>query len=474
MAVTVYLGTVTKKENSTYRVTTGVLYTCTLKEACSVFEPRFIISATNISNFNYCYCGTFNRCYFITNMIYYRDRVEVVCAVDVLATYKTGILAGSHYVLRSASEYDENIIDDLYPTLGTTDLLTGTDTNSVFSTSNISYVVGVINTNNLSKFGAVQYYCMSSGDIAQLTQYLLGDPVNGESCFTGIESIYTTLLDPDIRAGIARSLAQPMQYITESFMLPYTPPTVSSSSRVKAGWFTLPSNVTGAIVSSGSYEFSIDSRVLELPGHPQAATRGKYLTLNPYMRYWLHLGPFGNYPIDSSLVYDNRRITASVYGDLMGNVTCKLWCGGTMIDVLHANVKNNFPVAQVSMDVSRAVGAGTQIAVGATRAATGDPTGIVSGISGVISAAESTLPQVRSEGTQGSFVNVFDNFTAYGAAQHIVDDMNTEKGRPLCKVRTLSTLSGYCLCSNADAQVAATEYELKKINNYLNTGFYIE
>ena len=52
---------------------------------------------------------------------------------------------------------------------------------------------------------------------------------------------------------------------------------------------------------------------------------------------------------------------------------------------------------------------------------------------------------------------------------------NTHFGTPLCAVTTLSTLSGFTLCQNAVADIfTATFAEKRKIENFLNTGFYIE
>lgn len=464
----------TKKENSTATVSgNGTDVSGVMLDNTSILTPRFRLSLATTPNYNYAYISDFGRYYFITDWEIDNGFWVVSMKVDVLATFKSTITGGTHYVLRAASDSNEDIVDTLYPTIGTTDLLAGSDKPSVFDSNEITAVIGLINSNQTNKFGAVQYYAMTGANIGILMNYLLGGTQGSTTIFQDILTLMQPLTDPDVRQSISRSIIDPAQYITESFLLPYTPPLAVSGQNLKAGWFNVPV-AQGDIISSGSAQFSIDNVDLELPGHPQAATRGKYLTLEPFMRYWLYLGPFGVYPVDSSMVYDNRTITVAVYGDLMGNVTAKLRAGGQLLDVLHANVKCNFPVAQTTMDVSRAVGAGSQVALSAARIGMGDAGGIISGISGIASAAEAALPKLQTQSSQGTFINVFDNFTAYGAAHYIADEMNAEKGRPLCESVQLSTLTGYCLCSGADVAISGTAEEAAKINDYLNTGFFIE
>ena len=56
-----------------------------------------------------------------------------------------------------------------------------------------------------------------------------------------------------------------------------------------------------------------------------------------------------------------------------------------------------------------------------------------------------------------------------------VDDENlTELGRPLCQIKQINTLSGYILCSGADAVIPGTQDEVQKVNGYLNSGFFWE
>lgn len=474
-----------KRENSTAQPGAGVTsktYDCKLKEDTSIIEPSILIvkeaaqSYTDLLAYNYAYIADFGRYYFVRNVISVSNvMVEFILEVDALASFKTEVGNSNEYVVRSASSYDGDIVDNLYPTNGLTDLLIGDYTATApFQTSNITSVIGIINTNTSNKFGAAQLYTISEASLGSLMSYLLGATQGGTTIMDDVIAFIAPLANPDVQDAIAKSLINPAQYITESYMLPYTPPTAGPAISLKCGWYNPPSGV-GKIVTSGASEFFITSGTLNLPDHPQAATRGPYLNLAPYMKYWLYLGPFGMYPLDANTVYSNRAVSFSIDGDINGNITCSLFVDGKQIDVLRANVKCSFPVAQSTFNVGGAMGSALGAAESAVKVTGGDPVnGIVSGVSNIASAATSMLPHITRMGNQGTFTNVFDKFYAYGEAHYIVDEDITHRGRPYCKPVQISTLSGYILVSDPDIAISGTAEENTRIKSYMANGFYYE
>lgn len=474
------LYTLIKRENSTAQPSgQGTDVSGILLDETSMLNPKFRFKLASTPNYNYAYISDFGRYYFISDWIAEHGFWIATMHVDVLATYKSTIIAGTHYVLRAASYQTDNpngdIIDNLYPIRGKTDIIQGANVNSVFDANNICSVLGIINNNQSNKFGAVQYYVMTQAAIGNMMSYLLGSSGN---VITDMINYLSGIQDQDIRNSISRSLTNPEQYITESFMLPYVPPVDANPHVVRAGWFQIPTGVTGDVVINGARQFSLGGRItLALPDHPQAATRGNYLNMAPYSNYWLYLGPFGIYPLDSTLVVNsaNHSVDINVYGDLMGNVSALIIINDKIIDILHANVKCNFPVGQTTMDVSRAVSSGVSAGanIGAGLA-TGSPAAWASAGVSIISAAEAIMPKVQTQGNQGTFINVFDDFRSMASCHYVVDEMIGERGRPICKPITLSSLSGFVLCADADVTIGGTDAEAAKINNYLNTGFYID
>ena len=157
---------------------------------------------------------------------------------------------------------------------------------------------------------------------------------------------------------------------------------------------------------------------------------------------------------------------------MQGNVYCKLKINGEIIDILHGNVKVNFPVGQTTMDVSRAIGSVGQVGVALAESAT--PVGAVAAVGAIASATEAAMPKSRTSGNVGTFSNVFDDYYAYGQFHEVVDEDLAQRGRPLCKAVQISTLSGYILVNDPDVSIAGTKEENQQIKSYMSNGFYYE
>ena len=483
MSIAAVFYTFGKRVNSTLQPSGGTQFDIVLKTPTSMTQPTIQLQTSNPTGYNYCYIAHFSRYYYVGDWTcIHNDLWEVTLKVDAMASFKSSILGGTHYVLRSASSYDGDIIDNLYPIKGNTTLYLSdfSPSSAKFNTGDITYIIGILNNNSSPKFGAVQYYTVTETQLGKLMSFILGsNPGQSDDFWEAMYQMFSaySLFTPEAQDQMLNSMVNPLQYIVESYALPYKPydpNSIPTAQQLKVGPINLGWARQGTPLPASSTQRLLFSGSLDLPEHPQKNDRGPYLNLDPFMKYWLYLGPFGLYPVDAVTVYSTHTITYDVSGDLMGNITMVLYVDGKQIDILHANVKCNFPVGQVSMDVSRAASSALNIGGSVFRAMSGDPSALVSGASGIVSAADAIAPKVRTQGAQGTFVNVFDNFNAYGEAHWVVDDNNTERGRPLCKSVTLSTLSGYCLCSEAEVIINGTADEAAVINNYLNTGFFIE
>ena len=483
MSITVTLYTLSKRENSTAQPSTGTDFLCVLKQPTSIINPTLEISASDITAYNYAYISAFGRYYFMRDITSVANNLwQITLEVDAMATYKTQIGGSSEYVLRSASSYDGDIVDNLYPTKGNTTLYLSdfSASSEKFSSGDITYIIGILNNNSSPKFGAVQYYAVTDAQLGNLMSFILGsNPGQSDDFWEAMYQMFSayTLFTPEAQDQMLNSMVNPLQYIVESYALPYKPydpNSVPAAQQLKVGPIDLGWARQGTPLPASSTQRLLFTGSLDLPEHPQKNDRGPYLNLEPFMKYWLYLGPFGLYPVDAVTVYSTHTITYDVSGDLMGNITMVLYVDGKQIDILHANVKCNFPVGQVSMDVSRAASSALNIGGSVFRAMSGDPSSLVSGASGIVSAADAITPKARTQGAQGTFVNVFDNFNAYGEAHWVIDDDNTHRGRPLCKEVQISTLSGYILVSDPDVSIPGTAEENARIKQFMSTGFYYE
>ena len=56
----------------------------------------------------------------------------------------------------------------------------------------------------------------------------------------------------------------------------------------------------------------------------------------------------------------------------------------------------------------------------------------------------------------------------------ITDSDNTQNGRPLCKIKKPSTLTGYMIVSDGYVEIAGPLPEQQEIKRFLETGFFYE
>ncbi len=496
MAFTVNLLSFTKRENSTKiptaaQLAAGIAPSCVLLDSTSLMNPVFKLSrATNPIGYNYCYVSRFSRYYFITDITSEKDYWYVSCTCDVLASFRSQILAGSHYVLRSASNYDEYIVDPVYPSktnetgefvYGSVD---GTAATDPFSYSNgHSYVWcitgDVIDSTVMNQqIGSNVYYWMNENECQTFVNYLMD-----VQQYSGIDP--TT----EYSTAMQKALMNPMQYINAVILLPFDKDgTLATNNHVKFGYYDI--FLDGGNIKRLTQGTMMKTQVLEftLPKHPQAASRGKYMNGAPYTAYELYIGPFGTIPIDPASLIDETTLRVECQTECCTGMTRILVRGKTSNVRIYAGcaqVGAPVSVSQLTRDMLGEVqnnlnqdfataGAMTSLITGGLGAAGGVFNSIQSIGGMAFDAVRLKYPIAAGGGPNGSFLSFHSPCYLNAKYYNVVDQNNTEIGRPLYKTRVLSTLSGFCLCSGADAAITGTQDEAIKINNYLNTGFYIE
>lgn len=481
--IKIKLSKFSKRENSTKICDSAwAEFECSLKDECTIINPVIELHTQyNINDYNYAHIPVFNRYYFISNIEYNRGFVYVYLTCDVLATYKTEIGASSEYVLRSASDFNGDISDDLYPCTAETYVKTA-DIKKVFDESKICYIIGILNNSTTNKYGAVKYYALSSSQLGQLMGFLLGNGVIGES-ENLLENIAQNITGyvTEIQNGVVRSLMNPSDYIVESYALPYTPP-LGAEETLQIGWWPTPI-VGRPVLRDNDFTQLIEEGYLLLGKHNDSKNRGNYLNVSPYTRIWLYLGVFGICPIDTLQVYNCDSVYFKVYGDIFGNLKCDIrrveMIGeqhqqGALLETLSANVKCNFPIGQVSIDALGGAVATVSTVAGVLPSNVNSGDDLITGVQGVGNAIKAMLPQTRVSGSAGTFSGVFRNFVSYSEHHVQVSDDLYNRGRPLCEVRQISSLNGYILCCDADISISGTKEENQQIKKYMNSGFFYE
>jgi hypothetical protein len=462
----------TKRENSTAVPGEPMsTYDCVLKAECSVIEPEIVLGVGlgwSPVNYNYARIDAFNRYYFVKNWTFSNAQWIASLQVDVLASFKAAIGASQQYVLRSAAEFDGNVIDNLYPTKTDITLQTNAAENPWEFFGDINdgqYVVGIINSDP-NAVGSVSYFEMVPTAFNDLKQKL----------FAG-----TTWIGSDFGSNMTQDLLKaqfnPFQYIVSCKWFPGAAANPGSYvESIKYGWWELPV----ACTKLGSSPVKTITAQFNIPKHPDATTRGNYLNFAPFSKYLLNFPPFGTIPIDAAAIINSAVLYCTVLVDTIsgaGLLYISPTSGGSnVINKVNANIGVPIQLAQMAVDnLGLAQTAITGFGNMFSAAEMGNGAGLItSAASGVISSIKASFPQMQTSGANGSIAEYFKAPQLCAQFFKQVDEANVHRGRPLCKDRTISSIPGYILVADADMSLQATQEENLKVKSYMEGGFFYE
>ena len=384
-----------KRKNSTLRpdITQPGYYEGDIKEDFNPvsFEMVFDFGNGNSSvpDYNYAYIQDFGRYYYITEWLFISGLWRAAMTVDVLATYKTEILASRQYITRAAQgSVAPGIIDTAYTTIGGAHLLETSITPTAFWGSGYDGGVVVIGTigNSGKNVGAVTYYAMGTGGFRNLMTALLDD------------ISWANISVSEISEELQKALIDPAQYIVSAIWLPINAtdfvvnsgaPASDVTSDIALGWWTFSiasgGNMARVLHNPLTAFWDIPRRkhYIEIPKHDQIPALGTrperpWLQLAPYSRYTLTFLPFGSFDLDTTDLYGksyvgievnihsytgDATLTISVANDDQGT-------GEQVLTVLNANCGVPLPVGQIALNMGNLDSALQSVAImGATEIA---------------------------------------------------------------------------------------------------------
>lgn len=473
MNVTFY--TFAKNPDSTARPTGGTGKSVRLKDSTSMLHPTLEMDRFSYNHdWNYAYIPDFGRYYFISDTVYDGPIAAVSMNVDALASWKTQIGSSTQYVVRAASDYDGDVIDNLYPIKGgissvvdTNDgYITPGDGSSVFADG--TFVLGVVSTQ--ATVGCIQYYAVSSTYISELCDKIMNYITDQGAGIT----------DSWISKALVNLLVDPINKIITTNWFPYKWDSVPGSAQsgiIVGDWAMILSGagvkpLTQGVLSAGG----LVTKTFTITQHPLASTRGAYLNLEPYTRAEFVWQPFGVIPIDTSLIYGATGIDAYLRWDWAtgdGWLECNaVKTGGNIQQILNiqGHVGVPFQIAQQNVDVIQAMNSTIGLA---TSAVSRDPIGIASGVGDVLN---SMKPEMASTGSVGNIIS-YQSVAIPRFIQRFytpADEDVARRGRPLMQMKTISTLSGFIQCDHVDLDLPATSEETDGIKGQMEAGFFYE
>lgn len=492
MEIKLYSGFL-KRENSTkVPLASGATRTVTgyLREPCSIMNPVFKIerfpSDAGPANYTYAYISQFARWYFVKDWEWADGLWQCSLEVDVLGSFRTEIGNSVAYVERCASEYNGAIIDTWYP--ATTDFETqrvalASSWNGV-APSGGCFVLGVLcnaNRSNSQVGGAVTYYVMSPAQMGSLMSYLLGSTFLDDNGFPAVMTPAQQLAQ-----DTAKALINPIQYIASCMWLPVPASVIGDGSNhdIVLGYYDMDGNTaTGQYLDATVFTMTVTGQI---PSHPQAPTRGKYLNYSPYTRLTLNVPPFGSIALDPSYCEVGSYLYGRVWVDpITGKATLRIELyaddqhTGTGAVVREVSGMMGIPIqiAQMTPDYLTAMTSALSLATTFDAMWRGDiATGMLASRSftTVGNAIHALMPQVESQGVTGSFLETVMPPLLTAQFFMITDEDNDEFGKPLCEIKTISTLSGFIKCADAHVDFSCYKDEKSRILNYMINGFFWE
>lgn len=498
MSYTVNFYRFAKKTNSTKQPTAlpDETFTCDFMPGSSILAPtlRLNTSFLDPSNLTYADITALGRKYFVSNWRYDRGLWWCSLEEDILGTYKSSIGNFSMYVVRASSEMDGRIIDTKYPVKVGASFATEENLSNPFA-SKIEdgyFVVGIIN-GDAAAVGVTSYYVFTNAEFRAFSSFLMGN-----SSYLNSPS--------EISDELLKCLVNPTQYISSCIWLPFAPPMEATAiSSINIGWWTVTASCHRLSNQMPRYATSL---TINVPKHPDSATRGYYLLQEPYSSYFLDFPPFGDVSISANDLVDTTAIAFIITVDcITGKGRLDIEAGpvgnrGT-INVVYAQVGVPVALAQNAPDLASVQQFAMQPAnnnnenffhisktSGNTRLGKwlneqideinsdidfiGEQLKNSTTIANIGNALVASRMPMQVVGGNGGFLAGAYSIRLIATFATITNDNSAEWGRPLCQVKTLSTLSGFIQCADADFELSCTAPERAAIGAFLTSGFYME
>lgn len=450
--------TFAKRKNSTKQPVISSYqaeYEVYLKVDTDYDSPTFEIrdAAQTFPIYTYAYLVDIGRYYFIASVKQRNANCwEIVCELDLLATYKSIIQATSAYVVYSASDYSLLIPDERVNMLTDTRDYVDDSAESIFTTTP-KYLMSIVGK-------------------------------------TGIH----TLVLPDPNAIPASIYNAPEQDLIDALCIQW-----SDAQSCMLNLREVPVDVSSTYTASPAYIGKWDAgsrpalsyfangylkeqnKTIEIPSTYNDFRLYKFVEMHLYLPnvgvVQLDMQDF----IPDPTVDESRNIHIHTAANVeTGQVSYAISNDyGDLVATYTGAFGRSIPLnASTSRDIINGV---TSLIAGAAAVASGLPAQAKA--AGIVAASNSFAEALHGKhSTIGSFSGGYGEYlgtnfilTVQKHLSHIEpENLRAIEGLPCAKVRSLTGLTGYVRTSGASVAVNANSNVIDKINSYLDAGIYIE
>lgn len=465
MKVTLY--SLYKKTNSTLQPsadTPKIELDVNLKEDTSLYYPSFLINLpSETTDVPYNYLRWNNRFYFIDDVIKptINNVWELVCTIDLLASYKNDILNNKAFVKYSSDQYNPMIPDDRlsYPVIKNISL---SYKELVPYNVEPSIVVTYISAKD-SGYGSVAYAVMNKTQLAQLNAKLMStefqDSLNKQMDSTA-SAIVSCLLFPFTLSGNQVTNSMNVLGVDTGITCSLITDIGVMKGTVSLEWTTFEQNYFG-----------------------------DYRDLEPYRSYMLFLPAYGYVDIPANYIISRKGKAIEVdyiIDKLTGGISYNIDGLGKFDGTIAVNIPTAYSGVNAINTISSGLSAGGSF-IG--NLLSGNIGGAISnavrgGFNTFVSANMKNCGTIgSSSGSRASLlINPYDISQGNLEICLFISTLDGEEpytiretlGRPCNKVLQLNTCTGYTQTQNASVKLEAPKNIIDQINNLLDSGIYIE
>ena len=451
MNVTYYTN-FSKRINSTKIPTGGTIVAMKLKYPTSIERPAFnVVSIPTTCT----YLKWDNRYYYVTGIQYdTAAQITITCELDVLATFKSNILATKAFIEYSQYNFNSNILD---PRISNTAAIVSNSStlsglNGYISATG-TYILSVIGTNGT----AVRYALTRAGLNA------LGNAIS-------------TATSSDIDDLFVKKFGSLMACIRGCVWVPFIYSMPNNDTVILGSYDTqIPATIISTLSDTGSVGY------ITVPWVNAELCRKDQETIS------LMLPGYGVVNLSPSAIHYETTLNIRISFDITGNLIYILHAGGHD-SYYQCNLGVEIPITQYTQSIRGMLlgNMGTNapnIPERATQGFAGMINSWIAHITGRMVNSGSTIGSIGGQGgaAMADFVSLNNDIVmvnrSYGYAEAQAN-MADRYGRPYFAVNTISNMlssnTGYVKTNGASVDIPGFEDEKDKVDGFLNGGIFIE
>ena len=443
-----------KRVNSTKQPSEeGVSIPFKYKDASDLHNPIITMSNWNVE-WNYC---KINDLYFYVDSCspVATNLFQVKLTIDVLATYKSDILATRANVIYSANKWDKDLVDNRY--LLSANFMEVVREATVAFSNKGTFVLTVMATGSIPTGIATTYYIKAEDMVAIAVK------------------VNTTNTWQDLLQNIG---GWGNAFISLHYM-PYPLSRIGTTTKSKLAIGEYIDTEIEVDVQTSEYNTVIEPVEYELP---LDWVYDDFRNTSRFTQMTLDIPGYGLINLNATDFYKQTSILIKEYVDYYtGSVTWEIRALpiNKVITRVSANLKVTLPLGQTQGTTQAGIGALASTAATTALSLSGHPYAAITSGAYAIANAFHPTPITAFGSISGSFIN--GNMTRklvlrikYFFNNDVPENFNTICGGLVNRVLQLSECVGYVKTDSASVSADAYLTELNQINTMLNGGVFIE